>query len=71
MTYLLLERYKLENWMNGPYDNCSCRIVITAGAGGTEATDWVSDLKRMYQRHAEHMGFTVKLEDEQPGEVVG
>jgi len=65
------ERYQLELLLSGPYDQQPCRIVLTAGAGGTEANDWVADLKRMYERHAQKMGYTVTIEDQQPGEVVG
>jgi peptide chain release factor 2 len=46
-------------------------LVLTAGAGGTEANDWVADLRRMYERHAERMGFSLQVEDSQPGDVVG
>ncbi|KAL3938458.1 MAG: hypothetical protein SGBAC_006636 [Bacillariaceae sp.] len=73
-TEKLLEdgkRYELELLLSGPYDDQPCRILLTAGAGGTEANDWVADLRRMYTRHASKMGFTVTLEDEQAGEVVG
>lgn len=33
-----------------PYDSANARMLITAGAGGTEANDWVDMLYRMYQR---------------------
>lgn len=65
------ERYQLELLLSGPYDDQPCRLVLTAGAGGTEANDWVADLRRMYERHAERMGFSCIIEDSQPGEVVG
>jgi peptide chain release factor 2 len=65
------ERYNLELLLSGPYDNEPCRILLTAGAGGTEANDWVADLKRMYERHAERMGFKVVVEDTTAGDVVG
>jgi len=65
------KRYELELLLSGPYDDQPCRILLTAGAGGTEANDWVADLRRMYERHASKMGFTVTVEDEQAGEVVG
>ena len=65
------ERYQLELLLSGPYDNQPCRILLTAGAGGTEANDWVADLKRMYERHADKLGFSVVVEDQQAGEVVG
>lgn len=65
------ERYQLELLLSGPYDDQPCRILLTAGAGGTEANDWVADLKRMYERHARKTGYTIKIEDEQQGDVVG
>jgi len=65
------ERYQLELLLSGPYDDQPCRILLTAGAGGTEANDWVADLKRMYERHARKMGYSIQIEDEQQGEVVG
>lgn len=65
------ERYQLELLLSGPYDDQPCRLLLTAGAGGTEANDWVADLRRMYERHAERMGFTLVVEDSQQGEVVG
>jgi peptide chain release factor 2 len=64
-------QYELELLLSGPYDAYPARIVLTAGAGGTEANDWVSDLYRMYSRHCDAMGFDVQIEDEQPGDVVG
>ena len=74
-TKQLLEdskRFELDLLLSGPYDQAPARLVLTAGAGGTEANDWVSDLKRMYERHCEEMGcFTCTIEDSQPGDVVG
>jgi len=71
---LLLEdnqRYELDLLLSGPFDQSPARVVLTAGAGGTEANDWVSDLKRMYERHCETMGFTCVTEDFQVGDTVG
>jgi peptide chain release factor 2 len=65
------ENYELELLLSGPYDQAPARILLTAGAGGTEANDWVKDLKRMYERHCAKMGFQCVIEDEQVGEVVG
>lgn len=73
-TQLLLDdsqRYQLELLLSGPYDASPARLVLTAGAGGTEANDWVSDLKRMYERHCAQRGFTCVLEDAQDGDVTG
>lgn len=63
--------FELELLLSGPYDAADARMVLTAGAGGTEANDWVADLKRMYERHAEKRGYQVIIEDSQEGEVVG
>jgi peptide chain release factor 2 len=65
------KQYELEVLLSGPYDTCPARIILTAGAGGTEANDWVSDLKRMYERHAEQKGYTCTVEDVSMGDVVG
>jgi peptide chain release factor 2 len=65
------EAYELELLLAGPYDGAPARLVLTAGAGGTEANDWVADLKRMYERHCANRGYTIVVEDEQPGDVVG
>ena len=73
-TKLLLEdnqRYELDLLLSGPFDQSPARLVLTAGAGGTEANDWVADLKRMYERHCQNMGFTCVTEDFQPGDTVG
>jgi peptide chain release factor 2 len=73
-TKLLLDgqRFELDLLLSGPYDHADARLVLTAGAGGTEANDWVADLKRMYERHCQYMKvFTCTVQDEQAGDVVG
>ena len=65
------EAFELELLLSGPYDQAPARLVLTAGAGGTEANDWVADLRRMYERHCANRGYRVQVEDEQPGDVVG
>lgn len=44
---------ELELLLSGPYDDSAARVIITAGAGGTEANDWVAMLTRMYQRYCD------------------
>jgi peptide chain release factor 2 len=66
-----LQRYQLELLLSGPYDAAPARLVISAGAGGTEANDFCQILTRMYERAATNMGFTAKIEDIQEGDVVG
>lgn len=65
------ERYELEKLLSGKYDDRAARVVISAGAGGTEACDWVNMLHRMYVRHAEKMEYKVSIEEKSPGDEVG
>ena len=65
------KRYELESLLNGKLDNKPARIILTAGAGGTEACDWVDMLHRMYLRHAERMGYNARVEEKSAGDVVG
>lgn len=67
----LSQKYELSTLLSGPYDDSPCRLLLTAGAGGTEACDWVNMLYRMYSRHATYMDYTVKVVDESAGDVVG
>jgi peptide chain release factor 2 len=52
-------------------DAMSAVLQITAGAGGTEACDWVSMLYRMYTMWSENNRFKIKLLDYQGGDVAG
>jgi len=63
--------FELELLLDGTYDSRPASIVLTAGAGGTEACDWVDMLYRMYTRHCDKMGYAVQIEDKSPGDVVG
>lgn len=65
------KKYELESLLNGQFDNSPARLVLTAGAGGTEACDWVDMLQRMYLRHAERMDYKAVVEETTPGDVVG
>jgi peptide chain release factor 2 len=46
-------------------------MSLHAGAGGTEAQDWVQMLLRMYTRWAERKGYIVQTLDFLPGEEAG
>ena len=46
-------------------------MSISAGAGGTEATDWAEMLLRMYLRWAENHRFKTEIIDQQEGEQAG
>lgn len=67
----IVEIMQLETLLKGPYDSNNAIISLHAGAGGTEAMDWVSMLLRMYTRWCEDNGFQVKTLDFLPGEEAG
>ena len=54
-----------------PYDEYDAIVSIYAGAGGTDAQDWAGMLLRMYVRWAERQGFSIRTDDETPGEEAG
>ena len=66
-----VQALKLELLLKGPYDSCDAVLSLHAGAGGTEAQDWVSLLYRMYTRYCEKHGFAVKVIDLLDGEEAG
>ncbi|NLO83128.1 MAG: peptide chain release factor 2 [Clostridiales bacterium] len=63
--------YKIETLLNGPYDRNNAIVSLHAGAGGTEAMDWVSMLFRMYTRWCEDKGYEIRVLDMLPGEEAG
>jgi len=56
---------------SGEYDAGGAILSISAGAGGTEATDWAEMLLRMYLRWAERHRFKTEIVDQQEGEQAG
>jgi peptide chain release factor 2 len=56
---------------SGEYDERGALLMISAGAGGTEATDWAEMLLRMYLRWAERHRFHTEIVDQQEGESAG
>ena len=56
---------------SGEHDDRSAILTISAGAGGTEATDWAEMLLRMYLRWAERHRFATEIIDQQEGEQAG
>ena len=66
-----IEDLHLETLLKGEYDKCNAILMLQAGAGGTEAQDWVSMLYRMYRMYAEKNGFAVEELDLLPGDVAG
>ena len=66
-----VDMVELECMFTGEHDDANAILTIHAGAGGTEAMDWVSMLMRMYLRWAEAKGFKADVLDLQPGEEAG
>ena len=62
---------EVECMLSGDHDANNAIMDIHAGAGGTEAQDWVSILMRMYLRWAELKGFKTDILDYQPGDEAG
>jgi peptide chain release factor 2 len=56
---------------SGEYDAGGAILSISAGAGGTEATDWAEMLLRMYLRWAERHRYRTEIVDQQEGEQAG
>ena len=65
------EKMRLETLLTGEYDKNNAIITLHAGAGGTEAMDWVSMLYRMYLRWSEIHNYEVKILEYLDGEEAG
>ncbi len=57
------EKLRIIELFSGECDENDAFLTIHAGAGGTEACDWVSMLLRMYTRWAEAKGYTCEIID--------
>ena len=66
-----LENQLTETLLGGEYDSNNAILTLHAGAGGTEAQDWVDMLYRMYFKWAEKRGFKFKLLDFLDGDGAG
>lgn len=65
------ESTRLETLLTGEYDRNNAILTLHAGAGGTEAQDWVEMLFRMYGKWAEAHDFAVKELDYLDGDEAG
>lgn len=66
-----IETLKLETLLKGKYDSNNAILALHAGAGGTEAQDWVQMLYRMYTRYCERMGYKCIVMDKLDGDEAG
>ncbi len=66
-----VENEEIKLFLSERHDLSNAIVTIHAGAGGTEAQDWVEMLLRMYLRWAEKHGYRTRLIDLLPGEEAG
>ncbi len=66
-----INQMELKRMLGGEQDLSNAIVSINAGAGGTEAQDWVEMLLRMYLRWAEKRGFQTQIIDILAGEEAG
>ncbi len=62
---------RLKALLRGEYDANGAILSLHAGAGGTEAQDWVEMLYRMYTRWAERKKYTLRVLDFLAGDEAG
>ena len=65
------EELRIETLLSEEYDKDNAIVTLHAGAGGTEACDWVNMLYRMYNRWIESKGFTTEVLDYLDGDITG
>ena len=63
-----LDELEMAANFDRPYDTHGAIVTIRAGAGGTDAADWVAMLARMYLEWAETHGLTTQVAEESPGD---
>ena len=66
-----IERYELQSLLGDKDDKRNAIVAVNAGAGGTEAQDWVEMLLRLYLRWAESRGMKTQIVDHLPGDEAG
>jgi peptide chain release factor 2 len=66
-----IDSLETTTFLAGPYDDRSAIVTLHAGAGGTEAQDWVDMLGRMFTRWAEGEDFKCQILDRLDGEEAG
>jgi peptide chain release factor 2 len=66
-----LDRLELETLLSGEHDAADAIVEIKAGAGGTDACDWVTMLREMYLRWAMARNFRCDIIDESEAETAG
>jgi len=63
--------FEFQSLLGETDDRRNAIVAINAGAGGTEAQDWVEMLFRMYLRWCESKSLSVRVIDNLPGDEAG
>jgi len=66
-----MDRLELETLLSGEHDAAGAIVEIKAGAGGTDACDWVTMLQKMYLKWAEANGYKTEVLEETEAEIAG
>jgi peptide chain release factor 2 len=66
-----LDQLEFELILSGPHDRDAAILALHAGAGGTDAQDFVQMLMRMYLRWAEQRGYRTEVLDSLRGQEAG
>jgi peptide chain release factor 2 len=66
-----IKRYELQTLLGDKDDKRNAIVAINAGAGGTEAQDWVEMLCRLYLKWAESRNMKTKIIDHLAGDEAG
>ncbi len=66
-----IKRYELQTLLGDKDDKRNAIVAINAGAGGTEAQDWVEMLFRLYLKWAESRNMKTKIVDHLAGDEAG
>jgi peptide chain release factor 2 len=66
-----VKKLEVQSLFSDPDDKRNAIVAINAGAGGTEAQDWVQMLLRMYTRWCESRKFSAEIIDYLEGEEAG
>jgi len=66
-----LDELEMAANFDRPFDAHPAIVTIRAGAGGTDAADWVAMLARMYLKWAQNHGAATQVVEESPGDEAG
>ncbi len=67
----MIDRFEIESWFDGRFDDGPAIVTVNPGSGGLEAQDWTDMLRHMYLRYVESKGWKAKMIDLVPGQVIG